>query len=167
MRKFIIMLLPALFINCGQNKGVFAFFPADESALTQMQKTYYHPPQFIRFQPPILFPENRTVWVAYNPGVINYKTPYAISLSQKSIGWIEMNLKNQLLPAGSKYLVNQYTNLSAGKYLLRVAHNNKIIGSVSFEVITDDKRNEDYIDYDAPIDVVFDTEADDIRVLSR
>ncbi|MES0489958.1 MAG: hypothetical protein ABUK01_08210 [Leptospirales bacterium] len=154
-------------MNCGAQPGTFAFFPADESELTEMQQPYYYPPQFNRFTPPILFSENRTVWMAYKPDMRDYQSPYALSLSKESLGWIEINLQNHTLLPDSKYIVNKYENLSVGKYLLRVAHDNETLGSIEFEIISDASQTEDYIDYEAPIEVVLDAESDDIRMLSE
>lgn len=167
MYRLVYLLFPVLLLHCGESKGTFAFFPANESALTEMQKTYYYPPRFNRFQSPILFSENRTIWVAYRPASRSYSSPYALSLSQKSLGWMEINLKTQSLAKGSKYLVNRYKNLPAGKYLLRVAHDNRIVDSIEFEVTMEESSREDYIDYDAPVEVVMDSEPDDIRLLSK
>jgi len=167
MPKVVIFILSIFLMNCGAKPGTFAFFPADESALTEIQQPYYYPPQFNRFTPPILFSKNRTVWVAYKPDMRNYESPYALSLSKESLGWIEINLQNHLLLPESKYIVNKYEGLAVGKYLLRVAHANKILGSIEFEVISDDSQTEDYIDYEAPIQVVLDRETDDIRMLSE
>lgn len=167
MKGIVLVFLSIFLINCKEKGNDFAFYPVDESSLSQMQKQFYYPRYLNHYKQPILFSENRNIWFSYNPPEKNYKEAYAISLSKKSLGWIEFDLKNQKLDFNVKYLINNYANLPSGKYLLRVALNNEILGSVTFEVIAEEDKEDDYIDYEAPLDVVLENDTDDIRRYSR
>ena len=167
MKGIVLTLLSVFLINCSEKGSDFAFYPVDESSLSPMQKQFYYPRYLNHYKQPILFSENRNIWFSYNPPEKNFKEPYAISLSKKSLGWIEFDLKNQILNPNVKYIVNNYTNLPPGKYMLRVALKNEILGSITFEVISEENKEDDYIDYEAPLDVVLENDTDDIRRYSR
>jgi len=161
---FIVVLIS---FSCAGDAGKFAFHPVDEQRFNDIQRVWYTPSHFTRFTPPILFDENKTIWFSYKPDKVNYKEPYAISLSRRSLGWIEIDLKNVMLNSEVGYIVENYPDLETGEYLLRIAFNDEIIGSTTFEVIRDHDQKSEFIDYDLPLEVVLDTEADDIRMLSR
>jgi hypothetical protein len=115
----------------------------------------------------VQFNENQTLWFSYKPGNINFKQPYAISLSKKSLGWIEIELKNVNLIKETGYLVENYPQLKSGKYLITIAMGKEILSSIEFEVINERDQRENYIDYEMPLDVALDSDADDLRALSR
>ena len=152
---------------CMKKSGGFAFHAVNDSKFTPLQKMIYLPRQFTKYQNPIQFNENLNIWFTYEPSKHDYHQPYAVSLSRKSLGWIEIDLKNLHLSNKIGYLVNNYPELKHGQYLLTVALENKILSSVEFEIIKEGDQRNDYIDYDLPLSVVLDSEADDLRVLSR
>ncbi|MDH4262917.1 MAG: hypothetical protein OEV78_07735 [Spirochaetia bacterium] len=127
----------------------------------------YVPREFRKYNAPIQFNENRSLWFAYKPGKINYKSPYAVSLSKKSLGWIEIDLKNIHLSKTIGYIVDDYPELKYGKYLLTVALEHNILDSIEFEILKEGDQKDDFIDYDLPLSVVLDSDADDLRALSR
>lgn len=154
-------------IFCMEKTGSFAFHSIKESKLTSFQKSMYLPREFKKYRAPIQFDEKINLWFAYTPAKVSYKSPYAVSLSKKSLGWIEIDLKNLHLSQKIGYLVDSYPELKNGKYLMTVALENKILNSVEFEIIKEGDRKDDFIDYDMPLSVVLDSDADDLRILSR
>lgn len=167
MRRFIPFLLLISFYRCDQTLPGFSFAAIDESEMTALQKRWYRPKQFNRHSGPKLFEERQSIWVSYKPRKKHYTEAYAISLSRKSLGWIEIDLKNMMLNPETDFLVNKFGKLQKGKYLLRVAYDNEIMDSIYFEIINESDQLKDYIDYDAPLSVVLDEAEDDIRLYSR
>ncbi len=167
MRKLTVLLLVLIASQCDRTLPGFAFAAIDDREMTALQKRWYQPGRFVRHGGPQLFEEKQAIWVSYKPAKINYKRAYAISLSKKSLGWIEIDLKNMMLSPDSDFLVNNFGHLEKGKYLLRVAFDNEILDSILFEIINESDQMKDYIDYDAPLSVVLDDTQDDIRLYSR
>lgn len=163
----IVICIALIAASCSKNSGSFAFHPIDDSRLTPFQKKLYVPTRFTKYRQPVQFNENQTLWFSYKPGNINFKQPYAISLSKKSLGWIEIELKNVNLIKETGYLVENYPQLKSGKYLITIAMGKEILSSIEFEVINERDQRENYIDYEMPLDVALDSDADDLRALSR
>ncbi|MDH4198832.1 MAG: hypothetical protein OEV66_00485 [Spirochaetia bacterium] len=162
----VLTVCNVFLISCAKNHGSFAFHSVDERRFTEFQKKNYIPGNFNKYTSPIQFGENQTLWFAFQPGKISHEK-YAISLSRKSLGWIEIDLKNLEIPKKIAYLIDNYPNLQAGKYLLTVALRNEILNSIEFEIINERGQRDDFIDYDLPINVVLDSDGDDLRDLSR
>lgn len=169
MRKWLCLgiFIFLSFSHCSPEKQGFAFAQVDESAMDLLQKKYYQPRRFNRYNPPVIFGEDKTLWFSFYPSTKAYDRPYAVSLSRKSLGWSEIELKNLILSPETDYIINNYDALPKGHYLLRIALDDEILDSVAFEVINEHEQLEDYIDYDAPLELVEDTEVDDIRLHSR
>ncbi|MDH5716875.1 MAG: hypothetical protein OEZ22_04455 [Spirochaetia bacterium] len=171
MKKFFNVVLLGILIslNCSQKKGTFSFFPVDMSSLTDLQKKWYQPSLYKQYQNPIFFEENKTIWYAYKPSNLQYNKIYAISLLKKTLGYIEIDLKNQRLSHEIGHLIDNLENLEIGHYALKIAYEGKIMDEIYFEIIeSSDKSN---IDYD--ISISNDHEdgkeknLDDIEVLSN
>ena len=169
MRKWMtaVVLASLSLAYCSSGKQGFAFAQVDETAMNVLQKKYYQPRRFNRYSPPVIFGEDKTLWFAFYPAQKVYDRPYAVSLSRKSLGWSEIELKNLNLSSEIDYLINNYGALPKGRYLLRVALDDEILDSIAFEVINENEQLEDYIDFDAPLDLVENKEVDDIRLYSR
>lgn len=145
---FFILL--SSFYSCTEKKSAFAFFPMDDSELDFIQNKYFHPPLFKYYKPPINFSENKAIWFSYNPPKISREIPYAVSLSRKSLGWIEIDLRAVQLKKNSNYLVNFYKDLEPGEYQITVALDRQKLGSVVFQIKPE--SNKSRIDYDAPLE---------------
>ncbi len=165
--RSVFFLIFIFFYSCDTKEPSFSFFPVNQSDLDHVQSQYFHPPSFRIFQDPITFEENKIIWFAYRPNEINRELPYALSLSRKSLGWVELDLRAHRLETNTEYITNYYKDLEPGEYLLTVALKNKKLGSVIFHIIPE--RGEEIIDYDAPLaeaDSV-DTPSDDILYFSQ
>lgn len=114
-----------------------------------MRNKLFQPDVFKIYQEPIVFTKGLDIWFSYVPAVPRWGSTYAVSLSKKTLGYNEIDLRNQVLKRSRKMLIDHYSPLPIGKYLLRIAINNKVIDSVYFEVRADE--NAEKIDYDAPL----------------
>jgi len=76
-------------------------------------------------------------------------------------------LKNLHMSRSIGYLVNNYPELKKGKYKLTVALENSLLDSIEFEILKKGDQKDDFIDYDLPLSVVLDSDADDLRALSK
>lgn len=153
-RKVVFLLISvSLFYSCSEKGNTFGFFPMDDAELDFIQNKYFHPPLFRYYNPPITFEENKAIWFSYNPAKISRDIPYAVSLSRKSLGWIEIDLKEVSLEKNSTYLVNYYKDLEPGEYQITIALNQEKLGSVIFRIKPE--SNKTSIDYDAPLDESF------------
>jgi len=166
-RILIVLLAGFFFSYCGKSSGSFAFHAVNDQNFTEFQKKVYSPREFKKYHDPILFNENQHLWFSYEPAKVEYKIPYAVSLSKKSLGWIEIDLKNVHLSRNIGYLVDSYPDLKFGKYKLTVALKDKILNSIEFEILKEGDQKDDFIDYDMPLSILMDSDADDLRALSR
>ncbi|MDH5719809.1 MAG: hypothetical protein OEZ13_04215 [Spirochaetia bacterium] len=169
LKKGIIVIFFILFAqSCSSKPGIFAFFPVDMSVLTAEQKIWFQPSDFRRFRDPIYFEKHHTVWYAYKPDSPKHGKTYAISLLKKSLGYIEVDIRNQALKKSTDYLVDRYDNLETGFYKLKIAVDNKVIDFVNFEIV--ESADKHVINYELSVDDSENTENnedyDDIRALS-
>ena len=114
-----------------------------------MQKHWFQPRLFRKYSQPITFPQSKNLWYIYKPASPDHTQPYALSLSRKSLGWIEVGLKNQKINKDSDLIIDQQRNLELGRYLLRIAYENEVLDSITFQIVPGEGQAE--IDYDAPI----------------
>lgn len=166
-RALAVLFSLTLFGSCMKGPGSFSFHAVDDSGFTSFQKKMYVPREFKKYTGQILFNENENLWFAYKPSKVSFEQPYAVSLSQKSLGWIEVDLKNLHMSRSIGYLVNNYPELKKGKYKLTVALENSLLDSIEFEILKKGDQKDDFIDYDLPLSVVLDSDADDLRALSK
>ena len=165
MRFSILILLVLTSTFCSKTRGTFAFFSADQSQLNVNQQKWYQPRRCKKFKPPASFQQSKILWYFYTPGTTHFQKPYAMSLSQKSLGWVEVDLKNQELNSEGA-IIDQFTGLEPGKYLLRIAYENEVIDRYEFEIVPDE--NKDTIDFSAAVTSTSDLEeVDDILLYSK
>lgn len=144
-----LLLSSLLFVACGQKKGRFAFYISEQSDWSVLRNKLFQPDIFKKYQEPIVFTKGLDIWFSYLPALSRWESTYAISLSKKTLGYNEIDLRNQVLKREREMLIEHYEPLPIGKYLLRIAINNKVIDSIYFEVRADE--NAEKIDYDAPL----------------
>lgn len=169
MRVFFVVLAGIfLFSSCQYKKGDFAFHVSDQEDWSEIQKSLYRPKEFKKLRLPISFGKDKNIWFVYRPALPRWKKTYAISLSQKTLGYNEIELRNQVLKRSNQVLLDNFENLEEGKYLLRIAYNNKVIDSIEFEVRPPEQNKE--IDYEAPLieeDSFAQKQKDDILFFSK
>ena len=162
MRSRLIALtfITTLTFSCAPEigKGKFAFFAADQQQLNNLEEKLYQPRRFKKFKPPISFAQDKTLWYIYKPDTKDYKLPYAISLQKKSLGYIEIDLKNKMLSPEVGGFIDLFEDLEVGHYAIKIAYKNLVIDEIKFSI--ERKENPDSIDFDAPISD--DPESDDI-----
>jgi len=167
MKKYYVLLIILLnSMLCSAQKHGFAFYPVDMANFNLVQKKFFTPTNFQTYKSPILFSDKQSIWFSYNPEKRSFKNPYAISLSKKSLGWIEIDLRNKVLNKQTKLIIDKYSNLDPGKYLIRIALNNVTLDQVEFEILNITNQNSDYIDYEAPIETALEQNDDDIKMYS-
>lgn len=166
MRRFLV--LPILFwglAGCAK-KGEFAFFPADERDLSPLQARLYVPQRFRKLKPPISFPGSLSIYYIYRPGSPKNGDVYAMSLSKQSLGWVEVDLKNQRLDPSRGVLYDKLVGLEPGEYLLKIAYEDKVIDEIQFEI--QPYREFDEPDYETDLaSGNFDNDVDDIVLNSN
>lgn len=167
MKVYFVVFLAFITSSCWDNSGSFSFHSINEHKFTEFQRKNYIPRTFHKYKSPVQFNEDETLWFAYEPSKVVNNGIYAVSLSRKSLGWIEIDLKNVKFSRKTGYLIDNYPKLKSGRYLLTVAIDNTILNSVEFEILKQSDQREDYIDYDMPLNVVLDSDVDDLRALSR
>ena len=166
---FMILLFSMLF--CAEEEpGMFAFFPAEMSELDSLGKNHYRPKWFKKYRSGTSFPSDKTLWFTWKPSAPDTTLPYAISLSRKSLGFNEIDLRNSTIRPGVGAIVDYYENLEPGQYLLRVAYKNTVQDSVYFDIVS--TVGPGLVDYETPVEIPFEsltseTEYDDIREYSR
>lgn len=162
MRLFVLL---AIFtqIGCFGKEGQFSFFAADMSDLTLLEKKFYRPSEFKKMRAPVSFETDDVIWFAYEPPSPDASALYAVSLQRKSLGYVEIDLRNLRLALGTDQLIDKFENLETGEYLLKVAADGKVLSQTSFSILEDSAS--DVVDYDAPADD--DAEADEIIAFSR
>lgn len=169
MRKSIVVVLFFFLLSsCQHKKGDFAFHVSDQQDWSEIQKSLYRPKEFKKLPLPISFDKDKNIWFVYRPALPRWKKTYAISLSQKTLGYNEIELRNQVLTRANKVLLDSFEGLLEGQYMLRIAYNDKVIDSVEFEVRLPEQNNE--IDYDAPLieeDSFVQKQRDDILFFSK
>lgn len=164
MKKVLIFFIVLSIFNCGSRKTRFAFFAATESKLNALQQKWFQPKIFKYLKHPIEFNQKQTLWVYYKPVNFSYDNLYALSLSKKSLGWNEIDLKNKKISPDINALIDSYRNLPPGEYQLRIAFDNKVLDRIQFTVRAE--INEDAINYDAPLKISQKNEEDEIIRLS-
>jgi len=165
----LIFIFSFIFLfNCSPSGHGFAFHITDRQT-SNLNVNWYQPRLFKKMRSPIIFAGKKVIWFAYVPKNRKYGNKYAISLSKKSLGWIEILLKNQILKKDVGMLIDFFDDLSDGKYLLRIANSEAVIDSAVFEVQSSENNN--VIDYNVSINKTienFDSEnGDDILIFSR
>lgn len=162
-----VLIVFSLLYGCtgGEENGTFAFFAADQSQLGEVQGRLFRPDSFKKFAEPGLFEQNRVLWLAYRPVSPDFGDIYALSLSKKSLGWIEIDLKNIQLSREVGYIVDYYNDLEPGEYMLRIAHENRVIDSYKFVIVP--VQDETFIDFSLPVSDETVAEEDDIVLNSR
>ena len=129
-------LVIVLVFNCSRGGlGRFSFYALHDLELSAIEKKYFRPKVFKVKKDPIFFYEGETLWFCYYPSSPLYKQIYIISLSQKSIGWFEIDLKNQLLSPQNEALVSKFNNLNVGRYLIRIFKGLDIVDRIEFDVL--------------------------------
>jgi len=168
-KLFILGFLLVMSQSCAKKPGIFAFYPVDMSVLTPEQKIWFQPTDFRRFNQPVFFKRHHTIWYSYKPDSPKFKKPYAISLLKKSLGYIEIDLRNQVIKNSAGFLVDRYDNLETGFYKIKIAVDNEVIDFFDFEII--ESSDSDVIDYELSLDNPEahqeDVKFDDIRALSK
>lgn len=174
MRVFhyiFIFILSFAFLQCTEEKsGVFGFFAADMSELDAMSRSNYRPRWFKKYTEETSFPSDKTLWFIWKPQNPDTSLPYAISLSRKSLGYNEIDLRNAAIREGVGGIVDYFENLEPGQYMLRVAYKNSVLDYVYFDIVPATGPGE--VDYEVPVEIPFDTMAaeqdfDDIREYSE
>lgn len=150
---FLFASIIFLQIACQKKTGVFAFSVVEHNSVllreSEAIEESYQPKVFRRKKNPIVFPQGSDVWCLYAPASPRSGKTYALSLSKKTLGYNEIDLRNQILNRSQRTLLQKYSSLPVGHYLLRIALENKVIDSVAFEIRPDEKNH--VIDYEAPL----------------
>lgn len=159
-------MLAAITLACGKSQGELAFSRPDESQMTEMEKTYFVPRRFHKIVEPAIFPEGGKLWFSYKPPLRLYGSrTYAFSLQKKSLGFIEIDLRNITLTPGITHLVDFYENLEPGDYLLKIADIDGLLMEYNFEIAENDSTRT--LDYDVDPDGQSSDTEDEIISLSR
>ncbi|RME88951.1 MAG: hypothetical protein D6767_09300 [Candidatus Hydrogenedentota bacterium] len=164
MRLFLFILLSIFLVACQKQTSGFAFFPADESELSPLEKKLFTPTRFKRLREPISFPSSLAIYYLYQPESPHYGEVYAISLSKFSLGWVEVDLYNQRLDGTRGALFGKLEDLDPGRYLLRIAYENKVIDKIEFSI--QENRESDEPDFSTDI-LANANDADDILQYSQ
>lgn len=153
--------------NCsGKKPGEFAFFLADQSELTLVEKINYTARRFNRFKQPASFDEDKILWIYYKPQGMFAGGEYLLSLYRRSLGWIEIESRMLKFDPRRGGIIDYYNDLTPGKYLIKVAKDNEVIDTYRFDIF---ETGGNEIDYEAdlreaPGDI---EEFDDIRHYSQ
>ena len=134
--------------------GRFSFYSLQDSELNAIERKYFRPKFFKVKKEPVFFYEDETLWFCYYPANPKYKKIYVISLSQKSVGWFEIDLKNQLLSPRNKALVGKFSHLNAGRYLLRLFEGPDVVDQIEFDILPSKETTIlDYDEVDIPLEI--------------
>ena len=134
--KFLALAL-VLIIQVGcreKEKHNFAFIMADTSELSPLSEKNFQPRLFKIHRAPISFPENSTLYIHYKPDKIDYLETYALALSKRSLGFIQVDLRNVKINQGIGAMINKYSDLEPGQYKLEVANSEGILNEIVFTI---------------------------------
>lgn len=147
--KILFLSFTALgFIYCGKKETSFSFRAVDPLEKNSLEQTLYRPGVFrqIKHGTPV-FDKGKILWIAYTPAKSKYDKPYAVSLSRKSLGYIEINLRNRMLDPAVGSIVDKYEDLDEGDYLLRVALSGEVIDQIYFRIVK--TENDSAVNYES------------------
>lgn len=152
---------------CQKDTGKLAFAVVDENLMTPLEAKNFIPRRFYLFHDKTLFPAGKKIWFVYIPPLefrVYGKTTFAISLQKKSLGYLEIDLRNKTISPLDPYLRDFYENLEPGDYRLRISANAEVLVEKDFEVI--ESQDSDFIDYEKELSDEEENE-DEILKLSR
>ncbi len=147
------------YFSCSGNyQNNFSFHVLDESELSDIEQKWYSPKKFYRRKNPVIFYENEKIWYCYQVNSPSYQTPYTVSLSQKSHGWLEVEVELKKLHLDTNTFTGELGSLRKGSYLLRVFSEWELLHKIQFDVFPIDEQIA--IDYDS-LDIIQSEEAED------
>ena len=137
MRLALVLLVLGTILDCGRGRGRFAFTVADHQDLPVLQQHFFQPQRFVRFDTKPVFERDDVLWYAYKPVSPKANKFYGISLQKKSLGYLEVDLRNRTIADGVGLLIDHYKALEEGEYRLRIAYNDEVIDQIDFIVVGD------------------------------
>lgn len=139
MIKFFSLLLISLMIACTPSKGEFGWAVTNDSDKDILEREIYSITDYKMTRQSLVFLPSDTIHFIYTfDSKPASDVEFIVTLEKETLGFVEIDLKKQLIEPETSSLKGKFSNLEIGKYRIQIVYDQDVIDQIVFEILPDE-----------------------------